>query len=481
MHVIFLNSIYTDIPQRSLGPYLLKHQLKKQGYTSQVIDFCQELTAEDIFKFVKKFSSDETVCLALSSTFWYDEAQTFYTYDNGIPPNIYQAIKLIKQALPNLKIILGGAHAPYMRSRLEDIDYVFIGESEDTLIEVLDHWTKGTEEPVYEINPVTNKKNYRNPLTKDYQIQHCDFMWEEEDCVVNGETLPLETSRGCIFKCSFCAYPHLGKKKFDYLKSNDVIKQHLLRNHQRWNITNYIMLDDTFNDSEYKIDGFLDVTRSLPFSIEYAAYIRADLVHRFDGMAEKLAETGLRGAFFGIESLHPKASQIVGKGWSGRSARDFVPHLVHNIWQNKITAHCGLIVGLPGEHKEDLIDTLKWCNDNMINVIFFGLQVTNNLHERSYVSEFERNASKYGFKFDKNNKWYNDTWNRQSVLEYSAKLNPQRKRINPAGFNHVALRSLGYSNEQIINTPQAVLLSDNIFKQRKQEFLYSYITKLSSL
>ena len=28
------------------------------------------------------------------------------------------------------------------------------------------------------------------------------------------------------------------------------------------------MLDDTFNDSEYKIDGFLDITRSLPFKIE---------------------------------------------------------------------------------------------------------------------------------------------------------------------------------------------------------------------
>ena len=482
MHVIFLNSIYTLIPQRSLGPYLLKHELKKHGYTSQVIDFCQDLTAEQIHAYVKKFSSKETICLALSSTFWFDETNSYYTYDNGIPPNIYNAIKLIKQSLPNLKIILGGAHATYMKKRIEDVDIIFIGESEDSLPEVLDYWTKGTQEPPYEINPITKKKNYRDPSNKQYQIQTCDFMWDDNDCIVDHEALPTETARGCIFKCSFCAYPHLGKKKFDYLKSNESIKNYLVTNYNKFKTTSYIMLDDTFNDSEYKIDGFLELTKSLPFKIEYAAYIRADLVHRFEGMAEKLAETGLRGAFFGLESLHPTASQIVGKGWSGKSAREFVPHLVHNVWQNKISAHCGLIVGLPGEGEDDLKQSLKWANDNMMNVIFFGLQVTNNLHERAYVSEFERNAEKYGFKFDNENKWYNDSWNRKTVLEYSAELNLKRRRMNYSGFNQVALHSLGFTNEEILTTHPDKMVRDNPeFHFRKKAFLQTYIDKLNSL
>jgi radical SAM superfamily enzyme YgiQ (UPF0313 family) len=482
MHVIFLNSIYTLIPQRSLGPYLLKHQLKKHGYSSQVIDFCQDLTADQIHEFVKKFASNETICLAISSTFWFDETQFYYTYDNGIPPNIYKAIKLIKQTLPDLKIILGGAHSGYMWHRIEDIDYIFIGESEDTFIEVLDHWTKGSQEPQPEINVRTKKLIYKGPLEKKYEIQSCDFMWDDNDCIIDGEALPMETARGCIFTCRFCAYPHLGKKKFDYLKSNDTIKNHLITNYNKWKTTSYIMLDDTFNDSEYKIDGFLELTRSLPFSIEYAAYIRADLVHRFKGMAEKLAETGLRGAFFGLESLHPTASQIVGKGWSGKSAKEFVPELVHNIWKNKISAHCGLIVGLPGEGEEDLQTSLKWANDNMINVIFFGLQVANNLKERSYVSEFERNADKYGFKFDANNKWYNDTWSRASVVKYSIELNNKRKRMNYAGFNQVALHSLGFTNEEILSIhPDKMVRNNQEFYNRKKVFLQTYIDKLNSL
>jgi hypothetical protein len=155
---------------------------------------------------------------------------------------------------------------------------------------------------------------------------------------------------------------------------------------------------------------------------------------------------------------------------------------VHNVWQNKISAHCGLIVGLPGEGEEDLQTSLTWANDNMMNVIFFGLQVTNNLHERAYVSEFERNAGKYGFKFDANNKWYNDTWSRESVLSYSAVLNKRRKRMNYSGFNQVALHSLGFTNEEILSTHPDKMVRDNQeFHSRKMKFLNEYLEKITSL
>ena len=123
----------------------------------------------------------------------------------------------------------------------------------------------------------------------------------------------------------------------------------------------------------------------------------------------------------------------------------------------------------------------KWANDNNLNVIFFGLQVTNNLHERSYVSEFERNADKYGFKFDAGGKWYNDTWSRNSVLEFSAKLNPRRRRLNFAGFNHVALHTLGYTNEEILSQNQEDIRSSAEFAERKKKFLTEYWNKINAL
>jgi hypothetical protein len=482
MNVIFLNSVYSILPQRSVGPYLLKHYLKKRGYTSQVIDFCQDFAPVELMSAIEKFVSDDTICLAVSSTFWYDETGHYYVYDSGIPENIYKCLSLFKSKYPNVKVLLGGAHSSYIHKRIEHVDVVFIGESEDTLPEVLDHWTQGTEAPPSTVNSVTKKIVYRDPIRKTHDIERCDFQWEDNDCIIEGETLPLETSRGCVFKCRFCAYPHLGKSKFDYLKSNENLKTHLLNNWNKYKVNRYVMLDDTFNDSEFKIDGFLAMTKTLGFSIEYSAYIRADLVQRFKGSAEKLFESGLRGAFFGVESIHPNASQIVGKGWSGRDGRTFIPKLVNEIWKKKVNTICGLIVGLPGEQKDDLVSTLKWVNQNELNAIFFPLQVTNNLMERPFLSEFERDAEKYDFKFDKDGKWYNDTWSRASALEFAEKLNEHRKVNTLTSFNYSIIKSLGYQDEEITSRQRVDLVEKSAeFFQRKNKFIKAYKEKLLSL
>ena len=39
--------------------------------------------------------------------------------------------------------------------------------------------------------------------------------FEKNDFILPGESLPLELSRGCIFKCRFCQYPNIGKDKDD--------------------------------------------------------------------------------------------------------------------------------------------------------------------------------------------------------------------------------------------------------------------------
>ncbi len=482
MNVIFLNSVYSILPQRSIGPYLLKHYLKKRGYTSQVIDFCQDFAAEELLTYIEKFMTSETICLAVSSTFWYDETNYYYTYDTGVPYNIYNCLKLFKEKYPNIKVLLGGAHSSYIKKRIEHIDAVFIGESEDTLPEVLDYWSKNAQQPHYTVNPITEKITYKDPIRKTHNIETCDFQWEDSDCVLWGETLPLETSRGCIFKCRFCAYPHLGKSKFDYLKSNEKIKEHLINNKTKYGVTRYVMLDDTFNDSEFKIDGFLDLTRSLDFSIEYSAYIRADLVQRINGSAEKLFETGLRGAFFGLESVHPLASQIVGKGWSGRDGKEYIPELVNEIWNSKVQTISGLIVGLPGESKQDLISTLNWVNHHNLNVIFFPLQVTNNLGDRPFTSEFERDAKKYNFNFDADGRWYNETWSRQTAIEFANELNNLRKVNTLASFNYSIIKSLGFGDNDVLNKPRSAVIENNHkFITQRNLFVQAYKDKLSAL
>jgi len=494
MNVILVNGIYDLMPSRSLGPYLLRHVLAKNGYTCQVIDHCQEFTADELYATIKHFITKDTVCLGFSTTFWRDIERKIWNNNGGMPPNLDTASRRIKQEYPHIKLVLGGAGIRNVGAKVDHVDALVVGEAEDLFIELLDHWTKGTAEPPRKTNTTVNKPYYNQCINKDYDVSTCDFMWSFSDAILPGEPLPLETARGCIFKCKFCSYPHLGKKKMDYLKPIEHIREHMMHNYERWGTRHYIMLDDTFNDSEHKIDTLLDMTRRLPFKIGYVAYIRADLVHRFKGQAEKLQESGLESCFFGLESLHPQASQAVGKGWSGRHAREYIPHLLHDIWQDKVNVTTGFIAGLPGEDADSLLDTLKWVNDNGIMTFWLGLGISSpaslaagSMDGVAFYSEFERNADKYGYKFDSKGWWYNDLWTHHTAEKFAMeRLNYYRKLKRISCWFHIQLRAFGYTDDELWAIAGSQLthngfLTDQTFLDRRDKYVADYKKLLLTL
>ncbi len=493
MNVIMVTGIYDLMPSRTIGSYLLRHILEKRGYTCQVIDHCQEFSGEDLFRLIEHFIDDTTLCVGFSTTFWRDIDQKIWKNDQGMPPNIYLTTKKIKEKYPNIKILLGGAGIRNVGNMIDCVDYMIIGEAEDLFPELLDHWTKGTEEPPVKINSTTGKPFYNQCINKTHDISRCDFQWSARDAIIHGEALPLETARGCIFKCKFCSYPHLGKKKFDYLKPISVVKEHLERNYRLWGTKYYLMLDDTFNDSEYKIDEWLAMTESLDFDIGFVSYLRADLLHRFEGQAEKLLKSGLKACFFGLESLHPIGSQAVGKGWSGRHAREFIPHVINNIWKGKVNVTNGFIAGLPGEDKESLQDTLKWLNENNLTAHWLGLGISSpatlaarSLDGVAFTSEFERNAEQHGYKFDEKGWWYNDLWTAKEAGVYAEVLNTARKNKKTICWTHVQLMGIGYTEDQAWELANSGLrhievLQTEDFKKKKREFMRTYVKKLLEL
>jgi hypothetical protein len=490
MNVILLSGLWDWFPSRTLGPYLLRHRLERAGHKTQVIDHCQEYTGKEIFEFIEHFITEETVCLGISTTFWQDVEKKFWNDDGGMPPNMYQATELMKSKYPKVKIVLGGAGVRYINKQLDNVDALVVGEAEDIFPELISHYRTDAQEPGNFVHSINKKKYYNKPNNKTYSVETCDFAFQEHDAIMPGETLPMETARGCIFKCKFCAFPHLGKKKFDYIKPLDGIKQQLIDNYERWGTQDYMMMDDTFNDSEYKIDSFLEMTKTLPFELKYTAYIRADLVHRFKGQDLKLLDSGLEGTIFGIESLHPYASTAVGKGWSGKYARDYVPHLVHNVWKDQVNVMLGLIIGLPQEKQDSILQTLKWLNENDLHAAFAVLQIqtpsslsSKSLDSVSFLSEFDRNYAEYGYKFDNRGVWHLDDWNFLEALDFRKTIMPRRRtaRLNP--WLAQSVKVLGQPMSRLINPPmrgQYFMLLPEIVRL-KNKFVADYKKLLLTL
>jgi hypothetical protein len=502
MDVIFWNGgIKWEAITRYIGPYKIAHWVRKHGYDAQVIDFTDRLTEDQLYSATKKFITPSTRILAMSTTFM---ANNVYLWSNGvwgkIPEHCLNVIKRIKKEYPNIKMVIGG----FASDRVAGWGVVdatimsYTTATEDIFLEYLDHLTKGTPPPHGQLifpNWGSDKRKHRmlydRARNPKYNIEVDDFKWTTNDVIMEGEPLPLDVSRGCIFACRFCQYPHLGKKKLDYIRGMQYLEDELMYNYENFGTTNYYMLDDTFNDTEFKMQEFYNMTQRLPFKIKYSAYLRADLIHRFPNMAPLLEESGLFGAYHGIETFHPSASKLVGKGWSGTHAKEYIPELFHNIWGGKIPMHTNFIVGFTGDTPENVIDTAQWFLDNKLHSIQFntlGLYGPGNDKSRYTIqSEFDKNAEKYGFRFTSektingNVIWENDNWTLGTAYhtaQQATEMIKNVKKVNP----WIVQSALWYgiSNEEIFNVPY-VDYPKEFFQQASHNLCQKYYAGLMAL
>ena len=150
----------------------------------------------------------------------------------------------------------------------------------------------------------------------------------------------------------------------------------------------------------------------------------------------------------------------------------------------------GFIAGLPGENKEDLTNTLRWLNQNNLHAAWSALSLTTptslgsgSLESVSFLSEFDKEADKYGFKFDDKGFWYTDEWSFKSAIEFRQKLNEHRKisRINP--WLAQQAKVLGYSMYELMNQPlrAKAFMQSQDFVTRKDNYIKQYVQKLLSL
>jgi len=502
MDVIFWNSDPQDWSYftRYIGPYKIAHWIRKHGYSTQVVDFIVHMTEEQLYESTKKFITSDTLVIGVSSTFM---AFKMHRWPDGtlasFPKHIIDVGLRLKREYPHIKFVIGGYGADhlYMGGIPDATIMSYTTACEDIFIEYLDHYRKGTPLPIgklhtnyYGLQSIQKPKfrmMYDTARNPKYNIEHDDFKWTERDLILSNEPLPLDVSRGCIFACRFCQYPHLGKGKLDYIRGMEYIKDEIVDNYNKFGTTNYMVLDDTFNDTEVKMRSFNDMVQTLPFKISYSAYLRADLIDRFPDMAYLLKESGLFGAFHGLESLHPYASNLVGKAWSGKRAREYIPKLYHDLWESKIPMTLSFIVGLPKETADDLWSTQRWVEDNDLYTVVFhklGLFGSNNKNTKYTIqSEFDRNSEKYGFKFTPGNSWYNETWSEDRAMQVTKELHEHNKKTNyrkTSIWNLGTMTSLGYSKEFLIKTPMKDI--DSVELKRLNWLRYSeYFDRLMKL
>jgi radical SAM superfamily enzyme YgiQ (UPF0313 family) len=205
---------------------------------------------------------------------------------------------------PNCQTVLGGPNAVDKKHNRQ-FDYVVVGYADVSVVNLAKHLLDGTPlEKSY--HSLWGPTIINDAKASEFDFTNSTMQYEDHDAILPGETMQIEVSRGCIFQCAYCSFPLNGKHKLDFIRSEQRLREEFMHNYERWGVTRYMFLDDTFNDSVDKCRLIQRVSASLPFDLEYWAYIRLDLISAHPETAELLIDSGLKAMTFGIETWNKK-------------------------------------------------------------------------------------------------------------------------------------------------------------------------------
>jgi len=402
--IIFTGMERTETISRPAGAARLRTFLEKHNYNIEVIDYFGTFNKQELEQLCSKYISQKTLFVGISITF-------IYAFDN-----VNYLFNHIKEKYPHVKTLIGGNETPITGIDLKKVDKIFWGYAEEAVLHYLKFLSKKLLNDLpWEIYRETRSINaemlYKND-THDLSIK-----WLESD-LIKHNFLPIEISRGCIFRCRFCAFPLLGKKKNDYIRDVENLSEELKRNYELFGVNNYWFNDDTFNDNVAKIEYVAEAIEKSGVKITYTAFLRADLIERFPETISMLADTGLVAATFGLETFHPEAKKAIGKGLDTERQFEAIRQLKK---YKPIYTYTGMICGLPGEPISSVLKSQQMLIDQNFEVIdnwdWWPLLIRKNSVSR--LSEFEKEYEKWGYTEMEKDEYFKPNNNKDVDFRYA--------------------------------------------------------------
>lgn len=473
------NTNNVSLRQLSAGAYRIATQLRNNGFTVQVVDFATQNNFSLLHKLVlKKFVDKDTLWIGFSNNFVnhilgypYVIIKKRLDYLKSQNPHLDRDIKKFieyaRELNPNIQFVIGG-------TRLIDLSHLNFFEFRGYADTQIVAFTKALQNKTIPSQKVYNYEIYEHFTSCKINYLPCDIL-------NYYKALSVEISRGCIFKCKFCAHPLNGKTKGDWIKKCEILYDELIANYENYGITSYVFADDTYNDSPNKIQMLYDqVFSKLPFKLNFVTYLRLDLMMRWPHTIELLKASGLRAGFFGIETLNPAAARIIGKGIDPMRLIDFAGKLKTEQF-NDINIHASWILGLPTDTHQSLTNMCEWIvsHNNPFDSNSFselGIKPKNMETYQVFKSPFEDDIFKYKFDVYHDDQFklewkYSDTgltsqWCQLTAQKFKNIEIPKRRRLHP--FIYPDLITLGIDqNDYSQLTPAECYTKYNIIEMQK--------------
>lgn len=299
--------------------------------------------------------------------------------------NVRILVGQIKALRENIKIVLGNIHPTLFADEILKhgvADIIVRGEGEYSMLEtVLTLGREGDLRGVKGISFVQNKKIYHNPSrdpiqdldTLPYPAWHLFNLQLYKNspllCVYNNPILPIQASRGCPYRCTFCAQDKIYQKP-RYRKIEKVVGE-IEYLYNKFNIRYFGFTDAFFPFSVEQGLEFCDllVQRGLHEKIKWTTETRVNLVN--STLLKRMKEAGAYLIMYGFESGNQEMLDSMKKGTTIEQARKAMEY----------TKEAGIltlglfILGMPGETRKTCEETIKFAKELDPDVVKFNTAV----------------------------------------------------------------------------------------------------------
>jgi radical SAM superfamily enzyme YgiQ (UPF0313 family) len=250
----------------------------------------------------------------------------------------------------------------------EGADFVIIGEAEHTLLELTDHIKNGTKD-FSTINGLAYKKGDVVKTPGRPVLKELDSLplpaWDLVDIDQYRQTwlkhagyfsLNMSTTRGCPFKCNWCAKPIYGSRYNCRSPENVVQEIKLLKD--CYHVDHLWFCDDIFGLKPGWAIQFAQLLEEENINIRFKIQSRADLLVHEDTV-KALAASGCENAWIGAESGSQKVLDAMDKGITVGQIRKATQLMK----ASGIKPSFFIQFGYPGELKEDIGLTINMINE----------------------------------------------------------------------------------------------------------------------
>lgn len=202
-----------------------------------------------------------------------------------------------------------------------------------------------TTEPAEPIKDLDSLPFPAYHLLKNLEVYHTG--------VLNPPFATLITSRGCPFGCSFCAYSKMGFR----VRSPENIVNELKWLKSEFKIKSFLFFDDLVGLKKDHFEKVCELIIESNLKLKWSACTRANLLT--DKMVKLMKKAGCIEIPIGIESGSEKILKLVNKGIT----LDDIRNAAKILHKNKMLFYGMAIIGLPGETKETIKETLKFIKE----------------------------------------------------------------------------------------------------------------------